>query len=66
PSHRSGPQRLDHNVYDAAPGERSFVINSASDKPSPWKPEEFLALVRREVGADGPVAIGRGAKVALT
>ena len=37
PSHRSGPQRLDHNVYDAASEDRQFLINSASDKPSPWR-----------------------------
>ena len=66
PSHRSGPQRLDHNVYDAAPGERTFLVNSASDKPSPWQPEEFFALVRKDVGSDGPEPIHGGAKVALS
>ncbi len=66
PSHRSGPQRLDHNVYDAAAGARTFLINSASDRPSPWKPQEFFALVRGEVGTDGPEALHGGAKVALT
>jgi parallel beta-helix repeat protein len=66
PTHRSGPQRLDHNVYDASPGERTFLINSAADKPSPWQAEEFFALVRKEVGANGPQALHGGAKVALT
>ena len=66
PAHRSGPQRLDHNVYDAAPGERSFLINRASDVPSPWEPAAFFALVQGEVGEGSPVAIDGGAKVALT
>ncbi len=66
PAHRSGPQRLDHNVYDAADGERSFVVNSASDKPSPWEPEEFLTLVQRDVGHEGPSPLSGGRKVALT
>ncbi len=66
PSHRSGPQRLDHNVYDAARGRRAFIVNSAADKPVPWRPDEFFKLVRDELGADGPVALGGGAKVALT
>ena len=66
PSHRGGPQRFDHNVYDAATSSRTFIINSASDKPSPWKPEAFFALVRSDVGKEGPRALRGGAKVALT
>lgn len=66
PAHRSGPQRLDHNVYDVDPAARSFVINSAADKPSPWSPEAFLALVRKDVGKDSPQPVKGGAKVALT
>ena len=66
PSHRSGPQRLDHNVYDAASAARVFIINSASDRPSPWSPGEFFQLVKGEVGGDGPLAIAGGGKVALT
>ena len=66
PSHRSGPQRLDHNVYDAGSGERAFIINSASDRPSPWKPDQFFKLVKGEVGSDGPIALSGGGKVALT
>ena len=65
PAHRSGPQRLDHNVYDAAAGERSFLVNSASDKPSPWEPQEFLELVRRDVGSLEPEFLQSGGKVAL-
>jgi len=66
PSHRSGPQRLDHNVYDASKDERAFWINSASDRPSPWKPEDFFELVREEVGREGPEKRHGGSKVALT
>lgn len=66
PSHRSGPQRFDHNVYDAANDDRTFIINSASDKPSPWTPKEFFELVRGDVGMEGPVALHGGAKVALS
>ena len=66
PSHRSGPQRLDHNVYDAGYGERAFIINSASDRPSPWKADQFFKLVRGEIGSDGPIALSGGGKVALT
>jgi parallel beta-helix repeat protein len=66
PSHRSGPQRLDHNVYDTAPDGRDFIVNSASDRPSPWKPDAFFKLVSGEVGSDAPRAISGGAKVALT
>jgi len=66
PSHRSGPQRLDHNVYDTAPDARDFIVNSASDRPSPWKPDVFFKLVSGEVGIDGARAISGGAKVALT
>ena len=40
PAHRSGPQRLNHNIYDGNKNERTFIINSYSDRPSPWKPDE--------------------------
>ncbi|MCP4195380.1 MAG: hypothetical protein GY768_32675 [Planctomycetaceae bacterium] len=66
PSHRSGPQRLDHNIYDATPNDRLFIINSASDRPSPWKPKEFFALIQREIDSDGPQPLQGGSKVALT
>jgi len=59
PSHRSGPQRLDHNVYDAPPDARAFIINRASDKPSPWSPEAFLAMMRVDLG-------GQAAELLLT
>ena len=49
PSHRGGPQRLDHNVYDALPNERVFVINRAADKPFPWTPDAFVALMRSDL-----------------
>jgi len=54
PSHRAGPQRLDHNVYDAAPTDRTFLINSACERPSPWNPTEFIDLVHRDLGAAAP------------
>jgi hypothetical protein len=68
PSHRSGPQRLDHNVYDALPGDHMFVINSASDRPSPWSPAEFVALVRSDLGRDasGMKVLDNGKRVGLT
>jgi parallel beta-helix repeat protein len=64
PAHKGGPQRLDHNVYDAGPEDRTFLINNASDKPSPWNPEEFLAMVRKDAASRMPVV--EGGKVALT
>ena len=54
PSHRSGPQRLDHNVYDAGPDTRTFLINSASDKPSPWDPAEFFEIVKKDISDGNP------------
>jgi hypothetical protein len=66
PAHRGGPQRFDHNVYDAKPAARAFRINSASDVPSPWQADEFFALVKKDVGAGAPEAIDGGKKVALT
>ncbi len=64
PAHRSGPQRMNRNVYDAAPDARSFIVNSASDKPSPWNPEEFHKLVAGDV--DSTEIPKSGGKVALT
>ena len=66
PSHRSGPQRLDHNIYDAAEGTRTFLVNRYSDRPSPWGPEAFVELVRKDVGSADPQARDGGVKVALT
>ena len=66
PAHRGGPQRMDHNVYDATPTSRSFFINRASDVPSPWKPEEFFEMMKKDVGKGQPAAIDGGGKVALT
>lgn len=51
PSHRGGPQRLDHNVYDAHPSDRTFIINRYADRPSPWEPAEFMALMRSDLGS---------------
>ena len=66
PSHRSGPQRLNHNIYDAGQDERTFLINSYSDKPSPWKPDEFFKLVKDDIGIGKPTPINGGSKVAMT
>jgi hypothetical protein len=68
PSHRSGPQRLDHNVYDASTDARAFIVNSACDKPSPWKPADFIDLIDRELGDDSPgrAAIDGGSRATLT
>jgi len=68
PSHRGGPQRLDHNVYDASAGQRVFLINSACDKPSPWSAAEFLDLVHHDLGSRSPgrQAIDGGKKARLT
>jgi hypothetical protein len=59
---------LDHNVYDASPGQRVFVINSACDTPSPWSPTEFLKLIHRDLGASSPgvQAMNGEAKALLT
>ena len=68
PSHRGGPQRLDHNVYDAALDDRVFIVNSASDRPSPWSPAEFIELVHRDLGRHSPgrAAIDGGTRARLT
>ena len=66
PSHRSGPQRLDHNIYDSAAKERAFIINSASDKPSPWEPKQFYEMVKKEVSKGNPRSLHGGSKVAMT
>jgi hypothetical protein len=68
PSHRGGPQRLDHNVYDAGSNERAFIINRAADKPSPWEAEEFLALVCADLDQHAPGSVLTADKkgVALT
>ncbi len=51
PSHLGGDQRLDFNVYEAKPRDRVFMINKASNKPSPWSDTEFMALVKKEIKA---------------
>lgn len=68
PSHRGGPQRLDHNVYDVSPGDHAFIINSYADRPSPWSPEEFIELIRRDLGehSSGLKTVDGGKRTALT
>ncbi|TWT84249.1 hypothetical protein CA13_57250 [Planctomycetes bacterium CA13] len=68
PSHRGGPQRLDHNVYDTSAEQRVFLVNSFSDKPSPWSPAEFIDLVDRDLGqsSTGRDSLDGGNKANLT
>lgn len=49
PSHLGGDQRLDFNVYDVKPTDRVFMINKASNDPSPWSSREFMELVKKEI-----------------
>lgn len=49
PSHLGGDQRLDFNVYDAKPTDRVFMINKASNNPSPWSAREFMELVKKDI-----------------
>ncbi len=66
PSHRSGPQRLDFNIYDAEKTDRTFLINAYSDRPTPWKGEDFFKMVKKEIGFGNPQSLNGGIKVALT
>ena len=52
PAARSGPQRFDFNLYSISPDARAFVVNSKSDKPSPWKPNEFRELILGDLDLD--------------
>ena len=54
PAGRSGPQRFDHNLYGVSSDARAFVVNDKSDKPSPWTPLEFQALVLADLGLKTP------------
>ena len=54
PAGRSGPQRFDHNLYGVPSDARAFVVNDKSDKPSPWTPLEFQALVLADLGLKTP------------
>lgn len=67
PAVRSGIQRFDGNAYDVGREAKAFVINSASDKPSPWSEEEFSQLLRSDLdlGATQRV-LNDGGKAALT
>jgi len=56
PSHRGGPQRFEHNVYDSEPDARRFAINKLSEKPSPWEDQEFMEKISTELGAESPGA----------
>ncbi|MEQ8212162.1 MAG: right-handed parallel beta-helix repeat-containing protein [Lacipirellulaceae bacterium] len=52
PSHRSGPQRFDYNLYGCSRDEKVFHMNSRSEKPSPWSEEEFIDLVSADSGKE--------------
>ena len=52
PSHRSGEQRIDYNVYDVADTARAFCVNAASDDPSPWTNVQFFSLIKEELGRE--------------
>lgn len=49
PAVRSGIQRFDSNAYGVERETLAFVVNDASDKPSPWSKEEFAQLVRSDL-----------------
>ncbi len=49
PSHRSGKQRIDFNIYDVDNADKAFCINKASDDPFPWTHEEFYKLIEKEL-----------------
>lgn len=49
PSHRSGPQQFNENVYDGHRDSVRFAINKMSDKPAPWSDDEFQAKLLDEV-----------------
>jgi hypothetical protein len=68
PSHRGGPQRSDHNVYDATADQRVFLINRACDKPSPWTHARFLELIDSDLGSHSPgiAALDGGNRACLT
>ncbi|TNJ41497.1 right-handed parallel beta-helix repeat-containing protein [Tamlana fucoidanivorans] len=67
PSHRSGKQRIDFNVYDVNMNDKVFCINKTSDDPSPWSNQEFYKLIEKELAIyDDLVAFEDKGHVALT
>ena len=54
PSHRSGPQRMDYNMYGTGSKDRDFCINKLSDGPSPYTDQEFADLVKADLGRIAP------------
>jgi hypothetical protein len=49
PSHRSGKQRSDYNVFNAPADKAAFGVNKQVDKPIPWTNREFYELVKKEL-----------------
>ena len=49
PSHRSGPQRFDYNLYATSSSKRNFVINAYSDQPTPWDAAQFRELMLQNI-----------------
>lgn len=52
PAGRSDVQRFEGNLYDSAPGAKSFAISAKSDKPIPWTTDEFKRLVLGDLKGD--------------
>lgn len=50
PAERSDVQRFDRNLYDARPGDKVFVVNASSDKPTPWNDRQFAELIAADLG----------------
>lgn len=68
PSHRSGPQRFDYNLYTTYSRERSFIINAYSDQPTPWTSAQFTALMLQNINAreEPPSFVMNEKQIALT
>ena len=49
PSHRSGPQKIDYNVYNSTKFATDFSISCSSDNPRPWTNEEFYEKIKKEL-----------------
>lgn len=55
PSHRSGEQRIDCNIYNSKEGDADFHITSSCEIPRPWTNEEFYEKIQEEVKSIGPL-----------
>lgn len=50
PSHRGGPQKMDFNVYAVGKKDRLFCISKLTDRPSPFTDDEFMSLIKKDLG----------------